>query len=85
MAYPPRRIVEVARALGPNGLVRSICEASFDGSLDERMRCHPAHNVCVVPCEADADSPPAWRCDDRMVTLDASDGVAICVNPTCGD
>jgi len=64
----------------------TLCQIQrLDGSLDARMRCHPAHNVCVIPCQADADCPPAWRCDDRSTTLELSDGVAICVNPTCGD
>ncbi|MDD9939546.1 MAG: hypothetical protein OXU20_00660 [Myxococcales bacterium] len=33
-AYPPRRIVEVARQFGPNGSVASICQESFEGVLD---------------------------------------------------
>jgi hypothetical protein len=63
----------------------SLCQIRRrDGSLDPRMRCHPTLNVCIVPCNADAECPPAWSCDDRQLTLDESGGVGICVNPTCG-
>ncbi len=34
MAVPARRIVEVARGFGPNGVVRSICEESFTSAMD---------------------------------------------------
>jgi hypothetical protein len=49
VAYPPRRIVEVARAFGPNGLVRSICEASFEGAIDSIVEAIVRHlpNVCL--------------------------------------
>jgi hypothetical protein len=33
-AYPPRRIVEVARQLGENGIVQSICQSDFTPALD---------------------------------------------------
>ena len=33
-AYPPRRIVEVARGFGENGIVQSICEADFRPAVD---------------------------------------------------
>jgi hypothetical protein len=55
-----------------------------DGSSDDRMFCHPAYNTCVRKCTSSTDCPPAWVCDDRMVTLDISTGRAFCVNPTCG-
>jgi hypothetical protein len=52
VAYPPRRIVEVARGFGENGFVQSICEPDFGAAIDaillrigERLR---------VPC---VDSP----------------------------
>lgn len=34
VAYPPRRIVEVARGFGDNGVLGSICDARFSGALD---------------------------------------------------
>ncbi|HET8933454.1 MAG TPA: hypothetical protein VFN67_08450 [Polyangiales bacterium] len=33
-AYPPRRIVELARAFGPNGMVQSICQDDFGPAVD---------------------------------------------------
>ena len=33
-AFPPRRIVQVARGFGENGVVASICEADFTGGMD---------------------------------------------------
>lgn len=34
LAYPPRRIVEVARGFGENGMVQSICQEDFTGAMD---------------------------------------------------
>ena len=34
VAYPPRRIVEVARGFGENGFVQSICEPDFGAPID---------------------------------------------------
>jgi hypothetical protein len=33
-AYPPRRIVELARAFGPTGMVQSICQDDFGPAID---------------------------------------------------
>jgi hypothetical protein len=33
-AFPPRRVVEVARGFGANGFVQSICESGYAGALD---------------------------------------------------
>jgi hypothetical protein len=33
-AYPPRRIVEVARGFGKNGFVQSICQDDFAPAMD---------------------------------------------------
>ncbi|MEY4576565.1 MAG: hypothetical protein RL701_1268 [Pseudomonadota bacterium] len=35
VAYPPRRIVELAQAFGENGMVQSICQDDFTGALDK--------------------------------------------------
>ncbi len=37
-AAPARRIVEVARGFGPNGVVRSICRESFASAMDAIVR-----------------------------------------------
>ncbi len=34
VAFPPRRIVQVAEGFGDNGIVQSICQESFTGALD---------------------------------------------------
>ncbi|MCZ7679046.1 MAG: hypothetical protein M5U28_09955 [Sandaracinaceae bacterium] len=34
MAFPPRRIVEVARELGPTSVVQSICQEDFTPVID---------------------------------------------------
>lgn len=34
LAYPPRRLVEIAKRMGENGLVQSICQSDFGPALD---------------------------------------------------
>jgi hypothetical protein len=34
VAYPPRRLVEVARAMGEHGIIQSICQDDFGPALD---------------------------------------------------
>jgi hypothetical protein len=34
IAFPPRRIVQVAQGFGDNGIVQSICQDSYTGALD---------------------------------------------------
>ena len=34
LAFPPRRMVEVAQGFGANGVVQSICQDAFDGAFD---------------------------------------------------
>jgi hypothetical protein len=34
VAYPPRRIVEVARQFGENGIVQSICDDDLGRAID---------------------------------------------------
>jgi len=38
LAYPPRRIVEVARGFGANGMVQSICREDFGPAVDTIIR-----------------------------------------------
>jgi len=42
-AYPPRRIVQVARGFGPNGIVRSICQEDFSDATDAIIRAITRH------------------------------------------
>jgi hypothetical protein len=54
------------------------------GGEDSEMFCHPTFNTCVQTCNSDTQCPPAWVCDARPETLDATGDRAFCVNPTCG-
>jgi len=36
-AYPPRRLVQVARDFGSNGFVQSICQGNFAPAIDALM------------------------------------------------
>jgi hypothetical protein len=42
-AYPPRRITEVARGFGENGVVESICQEDFSGAVDRIIRAISRH------------------------------------------
>jgi hypothetical protein len=55
-----------------------------NGEENTEMFCHPVYNTCVKTCASDTDCPPAWVCDNRNVTLTATDNRPFCVNPTCG-
>jgi hypothetical protein len=37
-AYPARRVIEVARGFGVNGMVQSICEPDFGGPMSTLIR-----------------------------------------------
>jgi hypothetical protein len=69
----------------------SAATQSWPDAVDRSMFCHPKQNLCVRACSTGTDCPPAWVCDDRMETLQATasasrpKGSAICVNPTCGE
>jgi hypothetical protein len=70
-AYPPVRIVEVARAFGPNGVVQSICQKDFGPAMDAIITaitnnlavCLPKPLVRTskgtVPCNVIWELPPA--------------------------
>jgi len=61
-----------------------------DGTIDQRLFCHPRRNTCVRSCQTERDCPPAWVCDTRPETLFETaspkrpHGSGMCVNPTCG-
>jgi hypothetical protein len=42
-AYPARRITEVARGFGANGVVQSICQEKYDGAFDRIIRAISSH------------------------------------------
>jgi hypothetical protein len=48
-AYPPRRIVELARAFGPNGMVQSICQDDFAPAIDMIVKsmAKPLAEMCM--------------------------------------
>jgi len=60
------------------------CVLTLTSGLDRSMFCHPDLNVCVRACASTTECPPAWQCDTRAETTEATSGRAYCVNPTCG-
>jgi len=55
-----------------------------DNTIDARMFCHPALNVCMRACTTDRECPAAWACDGQPDALASAGGRAYCVNPVCG-
>jgi hypothetical protein len=54
------------------------------GQADTSMFCHATLQVCARACQSSTNCPPAWVCDTRSDSVQASGGKAYCVNPTCG-
>ena len=50
-AFPPRRIVELAKAFGRNGMVQSICQDDFSPAIDGivDMMAHRISEPCAEP------------------------------------
>jgi hypothetical protein len=82
-AYPPRRIVELARAFGPNGMVQSICQDDFGPAIDMLVdtMAKPLTEMCMpqklirgdddrVSCALVWQLPTAEQVEEQM--LDAS-------------
>jgi hypothetical protein len=64
---------------------RNPCAVQLrNGMSDSSMFCHPDLNVCVQGCQTSDDCPAAWVCDKREETMAATNGRAMCTNPTCG-
>lgn len=63
-AYPPRRIVEVARAFGENAIVQSICQESFAPAVDAivKLIASKIPSLCL-PRALVRDSSGAVDCD----------------------
>ena len=49
VAYPPRRIVELAKLFGENGMVQSICQNDFGPAIDSFLgvMSKPINSMCV--------------------------------------
>jgi hypothetical protein len=63
-AYPPRRIVEVARGFGANGIVQSICQESYAGALDAIIaKIADALGEVCLPRKLNPDATGLVRCD----------------------
>ncbi len=64
IAFPPRRIVEVAQGFGDNGIVQSICQESFTGALDAIISkiADALGNVCL-PRKLNPDDTGLVGCD----------------------
>jgi hypothetical protein len=63
-AFPPRRIVEVAKGFGANGIVQSICQNDFAGALNAIIAkiADALGDVCL-PRKLNADEHGLVRCD----------------------
>ena len=64
VAFPPRRIVEVAKGFGENGIIQSICQNSLSGALDAIIAkiANALGNVCL-PRKLNPDETGAVGCD----------------------
>jgi hypothetical protein len=62
-AYPPRRIVELARAFGPAGMVQSICQDDFGPAIDMLVHsmAKPLTEMCM-PQRLIRDDSDQVRC-----------------------
>jgi hypothetical protein len=64
IAYPPRRIVEVARAFGESGIVQSICQDDFGPAMDAVIRLIGGHlNSLCVPRKLIRNAQGLVGCD----------------------
>jgi hypothetical protein len=48
-AYRPRRLVELAKMFGPNGLVQSICQSDFEPTMGAVAEWIGPHLATVCP------------------------------------
>jgi hypothetical protein len=63
-AYPPRRIVEVARGFGDNGIVQSICQSSFAPAMKPIVdRISASLTVGCLPIAFKRDAQGKIACD----------------------
>ncbi|HMI92180.1 MAG TPA: hypothetical protein VK509_12480, partial [Polyangiales bacterium] len=85
LAFPPRRIVEVARGFGENGIVQSICQEDLGPAIDAIVdRIADQLGAVCLPRPLVRDGAGLVGCD--MVWELPSPGVAPSGTPTqCGD
>jgi hypothetical protein len=64
LAYPPRRIVEVAKGFGRNSVVQSICQSSFAPAMEPIVdRITQSLTVGCLPKDLKRDSGGKVACD----------------------
>jgi hypothetical protein len=73
-AYPPRRMVEVARALGESAYVSSICTDDFRPAMEDLAdmileKIGPVAPIPPLPVEADAEDPSLCRASCTIVEV----------------
>jgi hypothetical protein len=86
VGYPPRRIAEVARGFGDNGVIRSICQDSFASAVDDiiRLISRQLGGVCLqnelerdakgmVACDVVWQMPAGRGCDMPFLRAPAAD------------
>ncbi len=83
-AFPPRRIVETARGFRENGIVQSICQASFAPALDAIIAkiADALGNVCL-PRKLNPDETGLVDCD--VIAVVPSPGGIAGVPTTCAE
>jgi hypothetical protein len=82
-AYPPRRIVTLAKAFGASGMVQSICQDDFTPAIDSLLdtMARPLRAMCVTQPQARADDGTVactlfWTLPDDAACADLGDVVA---------
>lgn len=82
-AYPPRRIVSLAKAFGANGMVQSICQDDFTPAIDSLLNtmARPLTDMCVTQPQARGDDGRVpctlyWTLPDDGACADLGDVVA---------
>jgi len=84
IAFPPRRIVEVAQGFGQNGIVQSICQASFAPALDAIIaKIADALGEVCLPRTLNPDASGLVDCD-VIAVVPAPGGIAG-VPTTCAE
>ncbi|MBN1653982.1 MAG: hypothetical protein JXA30_09415 [Deltaproteobacteria bacterium] len=88
-AFPARRLTEVARGFGENGMIHSICSPSFAPAIDSIIdvisnkiggicfpRSMPRDSNGMIDCDVVWTMPPGWSCDDYpFLSSPPADGI----------
>jgi hypothetical protein len=80
-AYPPRRLVEVARQFGQKGIIHSICKDDFRPAIEDIVRAisYEFGSLCIkhelardengmVACDVVWEMPPGLDCNEDYLT-----------------